>query len=352
MIQAPSNTVLTRIQTGSLASNIAFGTWNGTATSASLINQYGATPNTARGVNIWRTDWQGRQLLYPTARTNYQLQSALAGSMVMVGTGPATVTHNVAFGGQTCDAVTYTSTTATGYAGSAFVGTSSPIPSGQVTSYYYVGLSRALTGSESVFCYTTGSQGSDTSTSITASNSSNYVSTLVRISILYANAISPATLYPTIYLASPLSSNLTVYVYGCEMESGSSAGVLINTTTAPVTLTDYTLTGTTVSLAQAPAATATTDWDGTGFSNLGQNIAFTSSATSYSAPMDAQTFYLRLAATAACMVSVQANQVANPQDLYIAPNERGVYLNVTPGCIVSVKGISGSGNLSVQECSL
>ncbi len=49
-----------------------------------------------------------------------------------------------------------------------------------------------------------------------------------------------------------------------QAEVGDIATSRINTTAAPVTLTDYTLTGTTVNLAQAPGAPATTDWSGTG----------------------------------------------------------------------------------------
>ena len=43
-----------------------------------------------------------------------------------------------------------------------------------------------------------------------------------------------------------------------------TVGAFIAPAASPVTVTDYTLNGTTVNLAQAPAATATTTWDGTG----------------------------------------------------------------------------------------
>ncbi|HQT76816.1 MAG TPA: hypothetical protein PLD10_07160, partial [Rhodopila sp.] len=44
-----------------------------------------------------------------------------------------------------------------------------------------------------------------------------------------------------------------------------SPGSYIPTTTAPVTVTDYTISGTTVNLAQAPASQALCTWDGVGF---------------------------------------------------------------------------------------
>ena len=52
MIQTQSNLALSYAQAGYLVNNQQFGTWNGTATSAGLVTQYGKTPNTARAVNI------------------------------------------------------------------------------------------------------------------------------------------------------------------------------------------------------------------------------------------------------------------------------------------------------------
>ena len=347
------------------ASATPFGAWNGSNTSAQLVDAYGRPISKASVSAIHRTDWQGRQLLYPTARTNFILQSGnLATSPWVLGSNTSLSAASVGPDGATLDA--FAVITSPGglnpFVNQNFIPANTSIAytiwirggtvaHGRIQSYDNTA-NASLSGSASIIS----GPGTITNSGISPFSFDGLSAsqwTQVKITAIAGNLINNVGVYLQPYNQSyVLNSGDSVYFSKPQFEYGTTVGSYILTTTTAATLTDYTLTGTTVNLAQAPAATATTDWDGTGFSNLGQNIAFTSSATSYSAPMDAQTFYLRLAATAACMVSVQANQVANPQDLYIAPNERGVYLNVTPGCIVSVKGISGSGNLSVQECSL
>lgn len=319
------------------ASATPFGTWNGSNTSAQLVDAYGRPISKASVSAIHRTDWQGRQLLYPTARSNYF--GGVIGATGWTALPNCTITPNAALGpdGVTSNAAQIVVTSA-GSGGT-----------------YGTCLFNATAGTMNTHSlWVKGAAGGET-VQLKDPSVTNTIAT-VTLTNLWARYYFNDTAQTTgggLWIVAPPSS--TIYAANGQMEIAASPTSWINNPTydgAAITITDYTITGTTVNLAQAPVATATTDWDGTGFSNLGQNIAFTSSAASYSAPMDAQTFYLRAAATAACMLSVQANQVANPQDLYIAPNERGVYLNVTPGCIVSVKGISGSGNLSVQECSL
>ncbi len=53
------------------------GTGNGTQTAFGLLRPSGILIPNLRALNaLHRTDWQGRQLLYPTARTNYFIYSA------------------------------------------------------------------------------------------------------------------------------------------------------------------------------------------------------------------------------------------------------------------------------------
>ena len=106
MIQSQSNPALSYAQAGYLVNNQQFGAWNGTATSAGLVTQYGKTPNTARAVNIYRNDWQGNQLLYPTARTNlshyatdatnWSLYNCTLGVAITAPAGPASPTTSSA----------------------------------------------------------------------------------------------------------------------------------------------------------------------------------------------------------------------------------------------------------------
>ncbi|MHB8388257.1 MAG: phage head spike fiber domain-containing protein [Acidobacteriaceae bacterium] len=91
---AMPNLALNQVQAGSLTVAKAWGSWTGTNRSGVLLNQFGAEPNTARAVNIYLTDWQGHQLLYPTARTNLYGYSTLLTNGVWYGpnlaiTGPS-----------------------------------------------------------------------------------------------------------------------------------------------------------------------------------------------------------------------------------------------------------------------
>ena len=55
-----------------------------------------------------------------------------------------------------------------------------------------------------------------------------------------------------------------IYIWGSQLENGSSPSPYIPTTTAPVTVTDYTLSGSTLTLAEVPARAAELTVDGTG----------------------------------------------------------------------------------------
>lgn len=353
------------------ASATPFGNWNGSNTSAQLVDAYGRPMSRASVSAIHRTDWQGRQLLYPSARTNAAAYTVALGGTGWTSQNGGTGTVNSATAPDGTTTASLLSDNSNVTAGTHAIGSNLIALSAGIwcvscyfkhTNDQYIGIQRQPDAFSATFDIlngvTAGSYGSAVvGMGIEASAQGYY---RVWVNFNYPGATSDGFNLCLGYGYNNLGgvgNGSTADIFGFQVEKVALATdgptpYIANATSAPLTLTDYTLTGTTVNLAQAPVSTATTDWDGTGVANLGQPIAFTSSAASYSAPMDAQTFYIRLASTAACMVSVQANQVSNPQDLYLAPNEHGVYLNVTPGCIVSVKGISASGNLSVQECSL
>ena len=67
------------VTAGYLVDNQQFGTWNGTATSADLVNQNGKIPNSARAVNITLNG----TLYYPS--TDY----TLSGTTVTFTSAPA-----------------------------------------------------------------------------------------------------------------------------------------------------------------------------------------------------------------------------------------------------------------------
>lgn len=51
----------------------SLGTASGSTATFAVVTPNGSTPTV---LNVWRTDWQGRQKMYPTSRTNYVFKSA------------------------------------------------------------------------------------------------------------------------------------------------------------------------------------------------------------------------------------------------------------------------------------
>ena len=270
MIQSQSNPALSYAQAGYLVSNQQFGAWNGTATSAGLVTQYGKTPNTARAVNIYRTDWQGRQLLYPTARTNVQPYSNTFG--INYQSQPVTVTDNVAdpAGGTTATEFSW-STNPTVWNLTNFYGTSVPagtyvgmqidlnlsgVPAGVGILTCYVGESTSQGGLLATF--TTGASPSVSAGTLTPIGNGFYRwSVIFPVSATIPNLMWVWHGYST--SGSLVLVNRMITIPSQYSESVFNGSYIPTPSTAPVTLTDYTLSGTTVNLAQAPASTATTN---------------------------------------------------------------------------------------------
>ena len=278
MILSPSNTVLTRVQAGYLTAAQPFGTWNGTVTSANLVNRYGATPNQARAINIWRNDWQGNQLLYPTARTNSGAYTiALGGTgWTSLNGGTGTVNSATAPDGTTTASLLSDNSNATH---STHAINSNPISLSAgiwcVSCYFkhtndqYVGIQRQSDLFSGTFDIlngaTAGSYGGDVvGTGIEASAQGYY---RVWVNFDYPSATSDGFNLCLGYGYNNLGgvgNGSTADIFGFQVEQVASASdgptpYIANGTSAPLTLTDYTLSGTTVNLAQAPVSTATTN---------------------------------------------------------------------------------------------
>ena len=230
-----------------------FGTWNGTATSAQLVDQFGNPVNSAQPTAIYRTDWQGRQLLYPTARTNYCINSSLVGAST---TGWSSPFGNSTVNGAVLDnpdGVNYSySVTRTLSGGDTrIIRVPSPnlnigtytlqmdvkIVSGTIVSGVWLGLEIG---------------GTPSSTALKTSG------VFERLSVQFS-ITADGTAVPADVMCTDLLEVEATNVNIIQLPDASSA---ILTTTAPVTLTDYTMSGATVNLAQAPASTATTQWEG------------------------------------------------------------------------------------------
>ena len=283
MILSPSNTVLTRVQAGYLTAGQPFGTWNGTATSATLVNRYGATPNQARAVNIWRNDWQGNQLLWPTPRTNEVLNSAAsttdwypAGSASWGAAAPSTPsgsgTAYILVAGTTSNVQEFIPHTGTINASSSLAGFVDVAPYG----YEYGALSGQLSAggvNTGVFDFSTG-----LFLGLPYTYGGAPADNLQQWAIALPNGyyrlhLSFSLTSPQTNITNPLAYGIWdsptgqtfagdgthgVYAANAQIVPDAPLGSLITTTGSPVTLTDYTLSGTTVNLAQAPASGATT----------------------------------------------------------------------------------------------
>lgn len=137
------------------------------------------------------------------------------------GTTPPTVMDYQTFAGELCTSALLTSAMTAGYAGTRFArGYADGAPCVQNKSYIqsnYIGLSRALTGSESIILYWTGAFAANTFT-ITSANSGQFVGVLARAPVASSVCTVTGNIYPVVYLGSALSSNLTVYTNKGMME--------------------------------------------------------------------------------------------------------------------------------------
>lgn len=228
-------------------------TGDGSTTSVVLPSAVGYVTNVSA---MHRTDWQGRQLLYPTARTNRCMQSQSFTSAPWVsgasGTGVTPIVNDnyaTAPDGTVTAArmqfsrgstsgqsrVTQSIACAIGDNIRQRIWMKSNTEANQLVNFAISGVARID------FTATNTWQEVDTSWVATATNSSPYVG-----------------------LFGPSGLACDVLIWGCEQDANSvnpGMGVYIATTTSARTVTDYTLSGSTVTLGQAPATGAVVDAD-------------------------------------------------------------------------------------------
>lgn len=77
----------------------------------------------------------------------------------------------------------------------------------------------------------------------------------------------------------------------------------------------------------------------------------TSATAKASTAFGAQTYAVRVVCTAACHIAFGPAPVATTSDAYLAPNNRGEFIGVTPGEMLSVVEDSAAGVLYVTELS-
>ena len=256
-----------------------FFTGDGTTTSTQLVDRHGnpiSSDKLMRVDAIHRTDWQGRQLLYPTARTNLVNYSGALGTTgptawqlvtnVQVALndrigpdGQKSMTH---VGGGTATSSRLQSASAISVDAGAYV----------IASIYLVKDSSTFSRLAIYNAQVTAQLGSVT---VKWSDLSlNIAGGIARIDLMPDGItyrlqlrINTGTYDSAKMLIYPDNSVIGNYIWawGAQLEADTPDGLAspyIPTADSPVTLTDYTLTGSTVSLGEAPLVDAVLDWDG------------------------------------------------------------------------------------------
>jgi hypothetical protein len=262
-----------------------FFTGNGSASSAGLVDRHGNPISAAKLKKvsaIHRADWQGRQLLYPMARINQILnsQNFTASSWAIVNASLGPGAQNAPDGTSSATLMTSTASAVCQLQctmQNPFVGGALTISimamSGSCSKMHLQINERdnnlsTIAGSVVCFDLSSSAIGSEVvlagAIGVTAASNTLLPSGFRKVSLTFTSQPTCASL--KIYLGPTDSFTARNSVSGDSINvwgaSGGSIGAYVSTTTTPVTVTDYALSGSTVSFGQVPAAGAVCDWDG------------------------------------------------------------------------------------------
>jgi hypothetical protein len=238
---------------------VSFLTGDGSTASGTLKDYHGndISPDKLKRVTaIHRTDWQGRQLLYPTARTNYIQHSNVNDWPTANFSNCAKYTTLVdGPDGNPASGAIFTG----GISGSFRDNPVSVTPGATYTMSYWVKLISGTTTGLRYDVYQ--------NPAATMIIQENYTSDQLdgnwnRISLPFTvpDGVTSIRGYPGRTVGKSDSSSLAVACFGIYDQDG----VFIPTTgsTSGVTITDYTLSGSTVNFGETPLPGATCDWTG------------------------------------------------------------------------------------------
>lgn len=261
------------------ANGTPFFTGDGSANSATLLDRQGNPISSAklkRVDAIHRADWQGRQLLYPTARTNILLHSTDLSDAVWQVNGVTKSDAITLVPGGMAKRITTTGTASLCMYQSLNGGTSGGVQC--VSALIEIGSSDNATAPRiAIYNGTTGTIGALNLTvasgitsllgvavdggarkvANTGPNGGPVYWLWVAGNIGAAGQQIRHFIYP-----SPGVSGASLIAHGAQIENGSVPTSLIVTTTAARTVTDYTLSGSTVNFGEVPASGAICDWTG------------------------------------------------------------------------------------------
>ena len=267
--------------------NQQFGAGDGATKAFQLVGPNGQPVNQAIDVqSIYRTDWQGRQLLYATPRTNLLQQSGNFASWGNFGGAP---TGSVTGPDGVSTAEVFVESTDTGdhftqrsdaVIVSGSMNTLSVLAAQAGRRYLQLGLDDGggLNGIYATFDLQTGvvTQALTFGTGVVVGTSIEELPAAGWYQVSVSGSFAEVTAVRTFLLLSelPTAGVAPVYtgdgvsgvaLFDAQLEPGSVATSRILTTTAPVTVTDYVLGATgEVALASAPVEGAVLEWTGTG----------------------------------------------------------------------------------------
>jgi len=260
-----------------------FGTGDGITTQFQLLD--GSTPvSVPVQENIYRTDWQGRQLLYATPRTNLLQQSSNFASWGNFGgaptgsvTGPDGVSTAEVFVEST-DNTNHFTDRADAVIVSGSTNTLSVLAAQAGRRYLQLGLDdgAGLNGIYATFDLQAGvvTQALTLGAGVVVDTNIAKLPAAGWYQVSVSGSCAEVTAVRTFFLLSELSTAGVapgytgdgvsgIAMFDAQLEPGSVATSRIPTTTAPVTVTDYVLLpGGTVSLSEAPLKGAILDWTG------------------------------------------------------------------------------------------
>lgn len=243
---------------------------NGLQTAWTLATPNGSTPTVS---NVWVTDWQGTQHLYPTARKNVCLYSQALASW-SASNAPTIASGAKVVGQLSLDLVGDTSATLPAAYYRAIVFT----VDGDKAISFFVAQGTSLTTLFRVYDITAGinkirstvtwSGGAPVVTLAegTLEGVDSIGSGIYRVRVKAKGIVAANTNRVYVYPASNSSvlSDATgdVYFGGVHCSDNAIGGSYILTTSAAVTVTDYTVSGNTLTFSAPPLSGAIPEWDG------------------------------------------------------------------------------------------
>lgn len=245
------------------------GTASGSTATFAVVTPNGSTPTV---LNVWRTDWQGRQRMYSTARTNYMVRSQEVDQWFQTGTTVGINAWTAADGTVTGDNLIESATTGAHQAARNFDGvagqpfTYSVFFKAGTRRYIKLALNDGTTFAAAVFDTQTGTVFSTQAGAASVVSMGGGIYRAIITGTGTTNGTGNGTIYHQMSndgSSVSYTGDGTSYVplWGGQLERSTTATSYIPTTTAAVTVTDWSQSASNVVFASNPVAGAVIEAD-------------------------------------------------------------------------------------------